>query len=178
MESACQNNEIEKAFIGYVYHRNVSIIYVPCAKCITTAISGEASTGIQYIMMLKNPPHIDIAINLAGSRSYISPNNLQHFLLAFNIYCFLNFKYYSNRKLLRGLECRSKAFHVKCSITEPISSPLQTWSREMLYILPLSIMRLRFFHEWLANQTQDKFKMKSNWIIAKYCRQKSMEHAS
>jgi len=54
MEYACQNNKIEKAFIGYVYHRNVSIIYVPCAKCITTTISREASTRIQYIMMLKN----------------------------------------------------------------------------------------------------------------------------
>lgn len=123
MESACQNNEIEKAFIGCVYHRNVSIIYVPCAKCITTAISGEASTGIQYIMMLKNPSHIDIAINLNRSRSHIPPNNLQQLLLAFNIYCFLHFKYCSNRKLLRGLECKSKAFHVRCSITEPISSP-------------------------------------------------------
>lgn len=48
MESACQNNEIEKAFIWYVYHRNVSIIYVPCAKCITTAITGEAATNTLY----------------------------------------------------------------------------------------------------------------------------------
>lgn len=126
MESACQNNEIEEAFIGYVYHRNVSIIYVPCAKCITTAIRGEASTGIQYIMMLKNPSHMDIAINLARSRSHIPPNNLQHFLLAFSIYCFLHFEYYSNRELLRDLECKSKAIHVRCSITEPISSPQQT----------------------------------------------------
>lgn len=123
MESACQNNEIEKAFIGYVYHRNVGIIYVPCAKCITTAISGEASAGIQYIMMLKNPSHIDIPINLTRSRSHIPPNNLQRFLLAFTIYCFLHFKYDFNRKLRRGVECKSRAFHVRCSITEPISSP-------------------------------------------------------
>ena len=76
MESACQNNEIEKAFIGYVYHRNVSIIYVPCAKCITTAISGEASTGIQYIMMLKNPTYIDTDIKLTRSTSHIPPTKL------------------------------------------------------------------------------------------------------
>lgn len=76
MESACQNNEIEKAFIEYVYQRNVSIIYVPCAKCITTAISREASTAIQYIMMLQNPTYIDTDIKLTRSMSHIPPNKL------------------------------------------------------------------------------------------------------
>lgn len=76
MESACQNNEIEKAFIEYVYQRNVSIIYVPCAKCITTAISREASTAIQYTMMLQNPTYIDTDIKLTRSMSHIPPNKL------------------------------------------------------------------------------------------------------
>lgn len=74
MESACQNNEIEKAFIEYVYHRNVSITYVPCVKCITTAISGETSTGIRYMMMLKSPTYIDSKI--IRPMSHIQPNKL------------------------------------------------------------------------------------------------------
>ena len=68
--------KLKKAFIGYAYHRNASIIYVPCAKYVTTAISGEASTRIQDIMMLKNPTYIDIDIKLTRSMSHIPPNKL------------------------------------------------------------------------------------------------------
>lgn len=160
MESACQNNDIEKAFIGYVYHRNVSIIYVPCAKCITTAISGEASTGIQYIMMLKNPSHIDIAINLTRSRSHIPPNNLQHFLSAFNIYCFLHFEYFliGNTTKRSGMQIQSLLCQVQHYRTHFFSlANLIVWN--FIYSTPFH-HEAEVFHEWLTNQIQEKFKMK------------------
>ncbi|DAC80300.1 TPA_asm: FtsK [Terrapene box turtle adintovirus] len=80
MNSACESDEIEKAFTKYVHHRNLSIMYIVQNVFCQGKKSRTINLNTKYMVLFKNPRD---KLQIATLARQMYPGKAQFFLEAF-----------------------------------------------------------------------------------------------